>query len=222
MNAVIERLTGFPRALREAGLAVDPASAIQFLKAVSCVELSNAQDLRRAGRLTLASKAEDFPLFDAVFDAWFSRHDTLLELDMEGEEDIRKPSPQPQHQQSFEVPEGDAKGAHASADEMLAPKRFSGVPGGDQAILDVIRHMPLPSVLTRHWRSAPAGTRIDIARTTAAARRTFGETLRLRLLNRPCKPRKLLLLIDVSGSMKLQSDAYLRAAHCLDAKRSCR
>ena len=46
-----------------------------------------------------------------------------------------------------------------------------------------------------------------------AARRTFGETLRLFWQQRPRRRRKLLLLIDVSGSMKAQSEDYLRFAH---------
>ncbi|WP_421695708.1 vWA domain-containing protein [Aestuariivirga sp.] len=216
MNAAaIERLAGFPRALREAGLAVDPASATQFLKAVSCVELLSSRDLRRAGRLTLTSKAEDFPLFDAVYDAWFSMQDVVLEIEAEGEEDIQKPALKSPSEQSFDLKEGDTHGENASADELVAQKLFSGVSTEDRAVLDAIRRMVLPSSATRQWQAAPSGSRIDIARTAAAARRTFGETLRLSLLNRPRVPRKLLLLIDVSGSMKLQSEIYIRTAHAL-------
>ena len=51
------------------------------------------------------------------------------------------------------------------------------------------------------------------AATARAARRTFGETLRLMRKTRPERPRRLLLLIDVSGSMKAQSEIYLRFAH---------
>jgi uncharacterized protein with von Willebrand factor type A (vWA) domain len=59
------------------------------------------------------------------------------------------------------------------------------------------------------------GPRIDVARTARAARRTAGETLKLFRRTRPGKPRRLLLLVDVSGSMKAHSEATLRFAHLL-------
>ena len=61
----------------------------------------------------------------------------------------------------------------------------------------------------------PRGTRIDLAATARAARRTFGETLRLMQKTRPQKPRRLLFLIDVSGSMKAQSEIICASRICV-------
>ena len=55
--------------------------------------------------------------------------------------------------------------------------------------------------------------------TCRAARATFGEALRVIRMARPERPRKLLLLVDVSGSMKEQSEAHLRFAHLLIRER---
>ena len=45
--------------------------------------------------------------------------------------------------------------------------------------------------------------------------RNDGEVMRLGRLKRRARPRKMLLLIDVSGSMKARSEDNLRLAHTL-------
>jgi hypothetical protein len=77
----------------------------------------------------------------------------------------------------------------------------------------------LPQNKSRKWTASVQGHRIDLAGTARAARKTFGETLRVMKLARPERPRRLLLLIDVSGSMKAQSEATLRFAHLLTRAR---
>ena len=66
-----EMLTGFPAALREAGLAIDTGRTEAFLRATATCRLRNVQDLARIGRVTLTGSPDDFPVFDAVFDAVF-------------------------------------------------------------------------------------------------------------------------------------------------------
>ena len=66
---------------------------------------------------------------------------------------------------------------------------------------------------------SPRGRRIDVARTAREARRTAGETLRLFRKVRPEKPRRILLLVDVSGSMKAHSETTLRFAQLLTRTR---
>ena len=215
-NIAFERLTGFPRALRQAGLSVDPTSTLNFLTAVTRIGLNGQDDLRRAGRVTLTSSPEQFPAFDAVFDAWFALQDTPgLAFNDDGADDTHHPSPKSARSGAPDFVPGDAAGQDASADELVARKVFSGIGPEDKVILDAIRRVPLPLVTARRWSSASGGSRIDVARTMAEARRTFGETLRMSHLERPSKPRNILLLIDVSGSMKVHSEVYLRAAQAL-------
>ena len=77
----------------------------------------------------------------------------------------------------------------------------------------------LPTIKSRTHLPSPRGRRIDVARTAREARRTAGETLRLFRKARPDKPRRLLLLVDVSGSMKAHSEATLRFAQLLSRAR---
>ena len=65
---------------------------------------------------------------------------------------------------------------------------------------------------SRKWKAASHGPRIDLAETCAQARHTLGETLRLSWMARPQKARRILILIDISGSMQAHSQYCLRAA----------
>jgi uncharacterized protein with von Willebrand factor type A (vWA) domain len=56
---------------------------------------------------------------------------------------------------------------------------------------------------------------VDLRRTLKEASRNDGEILKLSRLKRRTRQRKILLLIDVSGSMKQRTDDNLRLAHAL-------
>lgn len=216
-----ELLAGFPGALREAGLAVDPARAATFLHAARIAPLRSLADLSRTGRVTLAGSREDLPAYDAVFEAWFAQA-ALPELIESPDEEQAPPASRRRDRDAMrEILEGEAAGKDASADETLGRKAFGPARDTDLAALARIRRSLglLPALEARTFVPAERGQRIDVARTARAARRTAGETLRLFRKMRPNKPRRLLLLIDVSGSMKAHSEATLRFAHLLTRAR---
>ncbi len=62
---------------------------------------------------------------------------------------------------------------------------------------------------------ARRGPWADLRRTLRESVRNDGEVMRLGRLKRRPRPRKMLLLIDVSGSMKARSEDNLRLAHTL-------
>ena len=66
-----DSLAGFPPALRQAGLAIDPERSATFLRAVATLQPGDIGALARVGRVTLTGSPQDFPVYDAVFDAWF-------------------------------------------------------------------------------------------------------------------------------------------------------
>jgi uncharacterized protein with von Willebrand factor type A (vWA) domain len=74
-----------------------------------------------------------------------------------------------------------------------------------------------PTRRTRRRRPAPHG-QIDRRRTVRAALRT-GEFDRLRHQERTVRPRRLVLLLDVSGSMAPYADALLRLGHAAARRR---
>ena len=62
---------------------------------------------------------------------------------------------------------------------------------------------------------ARRGPFADLRRTLRDSVRNDGEVLRLGRLRRRARPRKLLLLIDVSGSMKARTEENMKLAHAL-------
>ncbi|NGO52181.1 vWA domain-containing protein [Allomesorhizobium camelthorni] len=215
-----ELLAGFPAALREAGLVIDPGRAVCFLQAARAAPPRGISDLARIGRVTLTGSPADFPIYDAVFEAWFGQS---LMIAAAPDEDDEAPKPSsPRGDQSRTDPlEGDTAGKAAADDLVRGRKNFGRVSDADAQTLARIRRKVarLPHMQSRNWTPSPRGPRIDLARTCRAARATFGETLRMTRMSRPERPRKLLLLIDVSGSMKAQSEIYLRFAHLLVRER---
>jgi uncharacterized protein with von Willebrand factor type A (vWA) domain len=62
---------------------------------------------------------------------------------------------------------------------------------------------------------ARRGDYFDTRRTLREAVRNDGDVMQLRRLKRRLRQRRILLLIDVSGSMKERTEAHLRIAHAL-------
>jgi uncharacterized protein with von Willebrand factor type A (vWA) domain len=210
-------LTGFPAALREAGLSIDPTRAATFLAATRALPLRSLADLARAGRVTLVGSKEDFPVYDEVFQAWFAGDPVTEILESPDEEPAPPANRRKDAERPRELLDGEASGKDASADEALGRKAFGRLREADRTTLARIgrRLDRLPTLKARTFAPFDRGSRIDVARTARAARRTAGETLKLFRRMRPEKPRRLLLLVDVSGSMKAHSEATLRLAHLL-------
>ncbi len=213
-------LTGFPAALRAAGLPVDPTRGADFLRAVGCARLRDAADLARIGRITLTGSREDLPLYDAVFAAWFGDGPGVPTATPE-EETAAPPRDGPGREALVELATGAASGRAASPDEVAATRSFRPAAEDDRRALARLRpaFARLPEVERRRWVTSPGGRRLDLPRTGRAAWRTFGETLRLLRQAREVRPRRLLLLVDVSGSMQAQSEPTLRFAQALTRAR---
>jgi len=214
IGVAADLLAGFPAALREAGLAIDTGRTEAFLRATATCRLRNIQDLARLGRVTLTGSPDDFEIFDAVFDSIFG--EATFDGRVDDPEDEQAPRSATSNQEILlQMVEGDAAGAAAADDHLRNRKSFDRLGGDDRDALARLKRRldAMPQVRSRKLVPHQRGARIDLAATARAARRTFGETLRLMQKTRPQKPRRLLLLIDVSGSMKAQSELYLRFAH---------
>ncbi|MFI6101837.1 VWA domain-containing protein [Lentzea sp. NPDC051213] len=174
---------GFTRVLRGAGLQCGPDRVQAYLRATEHV------DLYWAGRLTLCTDPDDLPRYDAAYRAYFGgtppRPRATVEID------------------SVTV------GVAASEVEVLRHKDISEF----NAAPLIQRLTPLPPRRrSRRLKKARRG-RMDLGRTVRAMIEMGGEITRPRHRRRGVKARRLVLLIDVSGSMAAYSDALLRFAH---------
>ena len=149
-----ELLAGFPGALREAGLAVDPIRTATFLHAASVAPMRSLADLSRIGSVTLVGSHEDFPAYDAVFNAWFAQ-EPLPEIVQSPDEEQAPPGSRRRDRDAMrEILEGEAAGKHASADEALGRKVFGRVErsGPCRAESDPARPWPTADIRSKEIR----------------------------------------------------------------------
>ncbi|WP_324274924.1 vWA domain-containing protein [Blastococcus brunescens] len=107
-------------------------------------------------------------------------------------------------------------GAIASAVEALRRRRFSEATEDElQAIRDLMGNIvvAVPHRLSRRTRPARRGPITDLRGSVRAAIQTDGELLRRPRRRRKVRPRRLVLILDVSGSMAGYSRALLHFAY---------
>lgn len=206
----------FPTLLREHGIAVAPEQTVSFLSAIELLGPRSLAHIRKAAVATLAPHPEQRERFEALFDAHF-----LGALAEPGDEDFAPDDEMPVQEDSGsrEILLGEeinetgqaATGAEALSVRMLKPLDDN----------DMLRRFgrALPAALPRRrgyrHRASRRGPAVDLARSLRDAIRHDGEIINLKKLRRVTRPRPILLLIDVSGSMKQRSDANLALAHTI-------
>jgi uncharacterized protein with von Willebrand factor type A (vWA) domain len=107
---------------------------------------------------------------------------------------------------------GDRLQMTASAEERLRHKDFAAYTPEELATLRRLvaaMRVSAPHRRTRRTARAPAGRRLDLRRTMRRARRTGGDPVRRDYRRRRLRPRRIVLIADVSGSMEGYSRVYL-------------
>jgi len=204
---------GLVQALRAEGFAVAPEQGQAFVAAVGVLGPQSLGDVRRAARATLAPPPERGEEFDRIFDAVFLGRAFAApapgtEDELPGAFDAAL-GPEPEGTEGEEP-----SGGEASAAERLFARAFGA---GEAAGLAAFRRA-LPAALPRRRtrrRRPGKGARVDARRALRQMVRRDGELMRLPRLTRRERPRRVLLLIDVSGSMKAGTEGALRLAHAL-------
>lgn len=211
-------MTAFARALRANGVAADATRLATALEALTCLDALDAQDVYWAGRLTLCAEPDDLPRYDALFDAWFRGRlpalpgpvppskaaDVLQMRPLGGTGEAADPQA-----------EDDVLRTAASGDETLRHRDVPGLSDAERDEINRLIAMLAPRVGSRRTRRRrPRGRDgIDVARTVRAMLADGGELAGFARTRPRIKPRRLVLLLDVSGSMSPYADVLLRFAH---------
>jgi len=203
----------FPQALRHSGFAAAPEQLVTFLQAVGLLGPSAMADIRRAAHAVFGPGPDRKPEFDAIFDAVFLGR--AFAAPAEGRpEDL----PQSYDAGDFDLipepDEDDPSGAQATLRERLFARDLSATP--DLTLRDFARALPraLPRRRSRRLASGK-GPVPDPRRAFREMMRKDGEITRLPSRHRRMRQRRVLMLIDVSGSMKSGTEDALRLAHAL-------
>lgn len=206
----------FVALLRANGFAVAPEQTTTFLAAIGLLGPRSIGDIHRAGLATLAPPPERRATYDRLFAIHFVGSEELPGPEGEDEEVVRLQDEGRGEDETPLADEANESGLTAARAEVLVQRRFA-----QGAVSDALRRLSreAPARLPRrrgHRRlRARRGPWADLRRILRESVRNDGEVLRLGRLKRRTRPRKLLLLIDVSGSMKARTDDNLKLAHAL-------
>lgn len=212
----IEPMVQFARALRESGFAVAPEQTIGFIEAVGLLGPGDILDMHKAGLALFAIPPERRGEYDAIFRAVFLGQAIAAPASGEEEDALQVHEPTGAEAEAEGLDDDSEVGAEATAAERLGQRALSAGQA-DKVLTAFSRRLPdrLPVRTSYRRRRAKSGDRLDVRRTLREAARYEGEVVRLRRTARKLRQRKLLLLIDVSGSMEQGTETTLRLAHAL-------
>ena len=221
-------VVGFAERLRRAGVDVPVGSTVLFARALELVGIASRADVYWAGRATLVLRPEDTDAYDDAFAAFWERmaspvvvpappEEVVVELDdLEGDE-------LPPADDS-----GDAAGptitVRYSATERLRHKDFAAYSADETAeARRLMADIRLAGALRRSRRHRPSTRRwgrLDLRRTVRSSLRSTGELVTPSRLEPSRRPRRIVLLCDISGSMEPYARSLMRFVQAAVAARS--
>jgi uncharacterized protein len=213
-----EILLAFARALRSGGIPVTQDRAQEFVAAVETLGMGDPRAVRIAGRATLCAGPDDLQRFDQIFEAFFNARDGLPRRRPARPSADTNVTDLPLEDGTAETEEiDDVIRAAASTAEVLRHRDVAGLTPSEKhrlATLFATLHPRPPLRRTARHRPWHRG-QVDASRTLRSTLRRLGEPSEIRWRRRAQRPRRVVLLVDVSGSMSSYADALLRLAHRL-------
>ena len=212
---LLRNLTLFGRLLRGIGLPVSTARMLDLAEALPRIEVFRREEFHAAARALLIHRREDLDLFDAAFNLfWETPPEKWTRTRLPGMV-LRRPRAAPAPV-SLRPNPADTGGG----DEERPPRPFARRTWSDREVLEsrdfsdldedelrevqaLIRDAGWETARRRVVRFRPGGRRApDFRRTLRKSLRSGGEWFRLERRRRREKPRPLIALADVSGSME--------------------
>ena len=211
-----EILLGFARALRAAGVPVTQDRAQGFLAAAALVGLGDQRAAYTAGRATLCASPDDLARYDQVFEAYFNAREGLpRSRPAQSAAPSRVDLPATDDEGGAGESDTDPIRAMASRAEVLRHRDVASLSAAERhrlaEMFATLRPRPPLRRTARHQRWHRG--EVDASRTLRASLRRMGEPATIEWRRRGVRPRRVVLLIDVSGSMSGYADALLRLAH---------
>jgi len=216
--------------LRRLGLDVHTGRMLDVVEALSCVDLARRDDVFHVCRALLVHRHEDLEAFDRAFDAFWARLPEASGADAPaGGRDVsgaQAPSTGPEAMGLLETQTDTAAATDAedsldvpawSDTESLATKDFAEFSESELAAArEAIERLVWQPGLRRTRRWVPGrGPRLDLRRALARSVRTGGDMVRLPRRVRRLRPRPIVLLCDVSGSMEVYARLLVHFAYAL-------
>ena len=220
----LDNLLIFGRVLRRLGLEVHVGRLLDVTEALQHVNIGSRDEVYYTCRSLLVHRHEDLETFDVAFDAFWRDHGQQEAADQARssphETDSRTVLQETESRATIDDLEADAASGALrtwSNADVIADKDFAEFTGEEMALaraaLDRLVWNP-GERRTRHW-VAGRGSRIDLRRALARSIRTGGDVVTLPRRRRRMRPRPIVLLCDVSGSMEHYSRMLLQFVHAM-------
>lgn len=218
----LRTLLDFCAFARQHDLPVGTDDAMTFATAAAVLDSSRLEDVYWAGRISLVHGRNHIAVYDACFSEFFLGGHGDREPD-------RAATVSPAHgaDSVFDLPSGEQPeddgneettrlGAQASAVVVDRTKSFAECTEEElealRRIMSKLRTAP-PRRRTRRHRGATSGRRLDLRRMARETMRAHGEPGDLWWRERKQRPRRIVLILDISGSMADYSRNLLQFAH---------
>ena len=225
MSNLQRNLIVFGRLLRRAGIDVHVGRMIDVSDALQHVDLAARDEVYHTCRALLVHRHDQLPVFDRAFEV-FWRAQAGSSTSVKGATRPGDPNRGQSQGEWHALGEVDAADEADSSPQvmqtwsdvgLLADKDFGEFTADEivraRIALEQLEWSP-GERRTRRW-VAGSGRRIDLRRALARSLRTGGDVIELPRRTRRIRPRPLVLLCDVSGSMERYSRMLLHFAHAL-------
>jgi uncharacterized protein with von Willebrand factor type A (vWA) domain len=233
---LLHNLLLFGRLLRALGLDVNLGRMIDLVQALDHINIGNKGDFYHTARSLLVHSKEDIPLFDEAFELFWRKPTeewTTLDLRALGEKRrFRKPAfippPLKKPKESASGTNGDTSISEDeppvvqatltySEREVLRHKDFSEMTGEElEEIKRLMKALVWRLGMRPSRRLRPGrGTQVDMRRTLRRNLKFGGEVLYWEHRDRKVKPRPLVIIADVSGSMERYTRLLLHFVYSL-------
>lgn len=217
-----ELTVGFVNALRGAGIDVAVGSSVNYYQALGAVGLEHRSSVYWAGRATLVTEPDDIEIYDKIFDAYYGGQQLVatpvmevtqpitLVVDDDGDDDAED--------DGGDEDSGDPTlTLRWSRHEVLRDKDFADY--SDDELNEAHRLMAAMARIggtrrsRRRRRTHRTAGHPELRRTVRAAIRSGGEPVRRWYTEPGQRLRRVVLLLDISGSMESYARALIRFVH---------
>jgi hypothetical protein len=233
LNYFLPNLLHFARLLREIGFVVSPEQVSDLARILQTIGVTRRDNVYHAARALFVHKHSELALFDRAFNLFFAMQDkppqsiidptqapaarafrpkTIQQIAEEGKQNAPREG-------KANAPESEEIPFYSSA-EIFRTKRF------DQFTEEELRaarrfidqlNWRVGLRKTRRYKRISRGARLDLSRALRRNLKHGAELYDLPARERKFKPRPLIILADISGSMERYARMVLHLVHALSA-----
>lgn len=221
-------MTRFSRVLRQHGFLIGPQETADVVRALDLVDMMDRGRIYWSLRSLLVSRREEIPIYDELFEKFWNFEPIPLRKSVDNDSDIYKGAKEFRKRPSaLFVPEHDETSTEsliqvtqrgANAREVTSEKDITAIRADEISDLSKIAARMVRALASRPGRRRKRHKRKGTPDLRSAFRlnlTTGGDIIRLPRLRRVPKVPRMLVLMDVSGSMERHAELLLQLAYAV-------